>query len=116
MTELAAAETFGDQVNTDAITQNLFYIVASTAVVLALLGLILVDAGLVRHNNVLSTVVQKLVVFAIGTGGFMVAGFALWNFQYNQAFGVDSGFTQALKDWWFGGNFLNDYAQNIDPA
>lgn len=111
-----AAETFGDQVSSDAFTQNFFYIMASTAVVLALLGLILIDAGLVRRGNMLSTAVQKLMAFFIGTAAYMVAGFALWNYQYNQAYGVPSGFTQALKDWWFGGNFMNDYAQNIDSA
>ncbi|XVQ08624.1 ammonium transporter [Spirillospora sp. CA-255316] len=111
-----AAGPFGDQVNSDAFTQNFFYIMSSTAVVLGLLGLVLIDAGLVRRNNVLSTAVQKLVAFSVGTAAYMVAGFALWNYQYNKAFGVKNGFMQALKDWWFGGNFLSDYAQKIDPA
>ncbi|GAA3541125.1 hypothetical protein [Nocardioides daeguensis] len=113
---LLAVETFGDQVNSDAFTQNFFYIMSSAAVVLGLLGLILVDSGLVRTGNVLSTAIQKLTAFAIGTAAYMVVGFALWNYQYNKAFGVPDGFSQAIKDWWFGGNFMNDYAQNIDSA
>lgn len=115
-TLISAAEPFGDQVSSDAFVQNFFYIVAATAVVLALLGLILIDAGLVRRQNVLSTAIQKLIAFAVGTAAYMVAGFALWNYQYNKAFDVPNGFTQALKDWWFGGNFMNDFAQNVDPA
>lgn len=114
--KVVAAEVFGDQVSSDAFSQNFFYIMSSTAVVLAVLGLVLVDAGLVRRGNVLSTAVQKLVAFSIGTAAYMVAGFALWNYQYNKAYGVPDGFSQALKDWWFGGNFMNDYAQNIDSA
>lgn len=113
---LAATDTFGDQVSSDAFTQNFFYIMAATAVVLGLLGLVLVDVGLVRPVNALSTAVQKLVAFTIGTGAYMVAGFALWNYQYNKAFAVDNGLSQAFKDWWFGGTFLNDYAQNIDSS
>jgi Amt family ammonium transporter len=116
MNFLTAADSFGDQVNSDAITQNLFYIISSTAVVLGVFGVLLVDVGLVRRQNVLSTAVQKLVVFAIGTGAYMVAGFAIWNYQYNKAFGVENGLTQAFKDWWFGGHFMNNYAQNIDSA
>ena len=46
----------------------------------------------------------------------MVAGFALWNYQYNKAFGVQDGLWQAVKDWWLGGNFTNEFAQKIDPA
>lgn len=113
---LVVTDKFGDQVNSDAFTQNFFYIIASTAVVLALLGLILIDAGLVRKNNVLTTAVQKLIAFFVGTAAYMVAGFALWNYQYNKAFGIENGFTQALKDWWFGGNLLSNYAQNVDSA
>lgn len=111
-----AAGPFNAQVSSDAFTQNFFYIVSSTAVILAVLGLILVDVGLVRRENVLSTAIQKLVVFAVGTGAYLIAGFALWNYQYNKAFGIHDGFTQSFKDWWFGGNFINTFAQNIDPA
>lgn len=113
---VAAADTFGDQVSSDAFTQNFFYIMSSTAVVLALLGLVLVDAGLVRRTSVLTTAVQKLLAFSIGSAAYMVAGFGLWNYQYNKAYAVPDAFVQSLKDWWFGGTFMNDYAQNIDSA
>lgn len=113
---VVVAESFGDQVSVDAFVQNFFYIIASTAVVLAVLGLVLVDAGLVRKENVLATAVQKLLAFGIGTAAYMVVGFALWNYQYNKAFDVPNGFTQAVKDWWFGGHFMQDFAQRIDPA
>lgn len=116
MNALSLAEPFGDQVNTDAFMQNFFYIMSSTSVVLAVFGLVLIDAGLVRRVNALSTAIQKLIVFMVGTGAYMVAGFALWNYQYNQAFGVSNGLTQALKDWWFGGDLLGVFAQNVDPA
>jgi Amt family ammonium transporter len=115
-TGVIAADVFGDQVNSDAFAQNLMYILAATAVVLAVLGLVLVDMGLVRRGNVLTTAVQKLVAFTIGTAAYMVVGFALWNYQYNKAFGVPDSLLQAIKDWWFGGNFTNEFAQNIDPA
>ncbi len=111
-----AADGFGDQVSSDAFAQNLFYLLASTAVVPAVLRLLLVDMGLVRSGNVLTTAIQKLVAFAIGTAAYMVAGFALWNYQYNKAFGVQDGLWQAVKDWWLGGNFTNEFAQKIDPA
>ncbi|TKG72461.1 hypothetical protein [Prauserella endophytica] len=113
-TVLAAA--FPDQVDSDALTQNLLYILSSTAIILALLGLILIDSGLVRRQNVLSTSVQKLVGFTIGTLAFMVGGFALWNYQYYVALGVEGSLVQAFKDWWFGGALLRNYAHNIDPA
>ncbi|MDH6198554.1 Amt family ammonium transporter [Mycobacterium frederiksbergense] len=111
---LAAA--FGDQVDTAAISQNFVYIVSSTAVILAVLGLVLIDAGLVRTENMLSTVIQKMVGFAIGTASFMVCGFGLWNYQYYQALGVPHGFAQSMQDWRFAGSFLSEYAQQIDPA
>ncbi|MGW3471863.1 ammonium transporter [Saccharopolyspora sp. NPDC000995] len=107
---------FGEQVDTNALTQNLLYILSSTAVVLALLGLILIDTGLVRRQNVLTTSIQKIIGFLIGTVAYMVGGFALWNFQYYQALGVEASFGQAFKDWWFGGSLLREYAQNVDPA
>ncbi|MEV0699928.1 hypothetical protein AB0I53_18750 [Saccharopolyspora sp. NPDC050389] len=51
----------------DALTQNLLYILSSTAVVLALLGLILIDTGLVRRQNVLTTSIQKIIGFRSGS-------------------------------------------------
>ena len=110
------AQGFGSQVDAPSITQNLLYIVSSTAVVLALLGLLLIDTGLVRKENVLSTAIQKMVGFAVGTLAFMVAGFGLWNYQYYQALDVPHSFTQSMKDWWLAGGFMTNYAQQIDPA
>ena len=107
---------FPVQVDNASVTQNLFFIVSSTAVVLALLGLILIDTGLVRRQNVLNTAIQKIIGFVIGAGAYMIAGFGLWNYQYYKAFGIEGSFTQAIKDWWLGGNYMTEYAQKIDPS
>jgi len=112
----AVAASFGGQVDNAAVTQNLFYIISSTAVVLALLGLILVDTGLVRRQNVLSTAIQKTVGFVIGTLAFMIVGCGLWNYQYYKALGTADAFVQSMKDWWLGGTYLTEFAQQVDPA
>jgi Amt family ammonium transporter len=92
------------------------YVVGVCAIILVVLGLGMVDSGLVRRRNVVHTWVQKLVATFIAGGGLMLGGYAFWQWQFNQAFGVPDPLRQAIQDWWIGGVFSNTPATGIDPA
>ena len=113
---LAVIATFKDQVTTDQFSQNFFYAMATVAVVLAVAGLCFVEAGLVQRRNVLDSIVQKLTGFMIGTAAYAAIGFAIWNWQFYDAFGVKNAYSQAISDWWLGGGLFRTVAQNVDPA
>lgn len=114
MNLMLAASVFPDQVTTDAFSQNIFYWVASGAVVLAVVGLCFIDLGLVARRNVLDSVVQKLVGFLVGTAAFAVIGFGIWNWQFNVAFEVANPLGQAIGDWWIGGSNTTTFAHLLD--
>jgi ammonia channel protein AmtB len=46
----------------------------------------------------------------------MLGGYALWQWQFNQAFGVPDALRTAIGDWWLFGGFMNTPANRIDPA
>lgn len=108
--------TFAKQVSSDVFLQDLLFVVATMAVIVALLGLGLIDMGFVRRKNVLETWIQKLVAASCAGFGMALIGIPIWNWQYNQAFGVHNSFWQSVTDWWFGGHFLTHFAANINPS
>lgn len=107
---------FEDQVSTAAQLQTFFYVIGLIAIMIAIAGVFLFDAGLSRRGNVMHTMVQKLAAAFVSAAGMSVLGFAIWDTQYNQAFGVPHPFRQALSSWWLGGDDINAYAQHIDSA
>jgi ammonia channel protein AmtB len=111
-----AAPQFPEQVTTGSLLQNVIYASGTVGAIVILAGLMLVDVGGVRRVNVFAAAVEKMVGFFIGFAVYFFIGFAIWNWQYYVAFDVDSPYWQAIKDWWLGGTFANDLAQNVDPA
>lgn len=99
-----------EQLSTEMLLLSFIYVVGAFAVVLVVLALGFIDVGLVRRKNALDTWVQKLTAALIAGGGTLLAGIAIWNTQFNQAFGVPNPFGQAVKDWWLGGTFMTGYA------
>jgi ammonium transporter, Amt family len=94
---------FADQVSTDNLLMAFIYTVGAVFVLFVVLGLGFIDAGLVRHRNVLDTWVQKFTAAIIGGFATLLFGYAIWQWQFYQAFGIPTPFIQAIKDWWIGG-------------
>ncbi|HUG63614.1 MAG TPA: hypothetical protein VMK83_00190 [Gaiellaceae bacterium] len=111
-----ATPQFPEQVTTNSLVQNLIYASGTVGALVILAGLLFVDLGGVRRVNVFAATVEKLVGFFIGFGMYFLIGFALWNWQYNQAFEVENALWQSIKDFWLGGALSNEYQQNVDPA
>jgi ammonia channel protein AmtB len=107
--------TFPDQVSTEVILLAFLYTLAAVSVILVILGLGLIDMGLVRRRNVLDTWIQKLTAAMIGGVGTLLGGYAIWQWSFNQALGVPNPLRQAIKDWWIGGNVAATSAVHIDP-
>ncbi|HUF01306.1 MAG TPA: hypothetical protein VMN35_02685 [Gaiellaceae bacterium] len=107
---------FPEQVTTNSLVQNLVYASGTVGALVILGGLLLVDLGGVRRVNVFAATIEKLVGFFIGFATYFLIGFAIWNWQYNQAFEVENPLWQSIKDWWLGGALANDFAQDVDPA
>jgi Amt family ammonium transporter len=105
-----------EQISTDMLLLSFIYAVGAVAVVLIVLALGFIDVGLVRRKNALDTWVSKLTAAMVAGGGTLVAGVGIWNWQFNQAFGVPHPLWQALKDWWLGGQFLTHYSGEIPFA
>lgn len=107
---------FEEQVSTDIFVGDIVYTLGIFSVLLACVGVIILDLGLVRRKNWIDTVVQKLVAGTCGALAMAPVGFALWVYQIYDAIGVPNPFRQAISDYWIGGKALNEYAQNLDPA
>ena len=115
-TWLAQAEPqFPDQVTTNSLLQNLVYASGTVGAIMILAGLLMVDSGGVRRVNVFAAAIEKMVGFFIGFVVYFLIGFAIWNWQYYVAFDIADPYWQSIKDWWLGGSFANDLAQNVDP-
>ncbi|MDB6087627.1 MAG: hypothetical protein JWN85_411 [Gammaproteobacteria bacterium] len=110
------AKTFTEQVSTSAYLIDLFYIVPTMGTFLAVFALALIDCGLVSSKHVIDTLAQKLVSAFIAGASFLVGGYAIWMWQFNQAFSVPDGLQRSFADWWLFGRYLKVYAQNVDPA
>ena len=111
-----ATPQFPDQVTTNSLVQNLTYASGTVGAIMILAGLLMVDVGGVRRVNVFAAAIEKMVGFFIGFVVYFLIGFAIWNWQYYDAFGIADPYWQSIKDWWLGGAFSNDLAQNVDPA
>lgn len=107
---------YEDQVSLGAQLSTILYVVGLIAIMLALVGVMLFDAGLSRPGNVMHTLVQKLAAAFVAAAGMSVIGFAIWDWQFNQAFGVSNGLSKAIGSWWLGGSNINTLPQNLDPA
>ena len=106
---------FSSQVNTDIYVQDIFFALCSVSVLIAVVGLAFVDVGLSRQKNVVDSVVQKLVAGCCCAGGFLFIGFAVWNWQFNQAFGIKNPLGQSISDWWLAGPNVSKLPQALDP-
>jgi ammonia channel protein AmtB len=111
-----ATPEFPEQVTTNSLVQNLVYASGTVGALVILAGLLLVDIGGVRRVNVFAATIEKAMGFFIGFATYFLIGFAIWNWQYNQAFEVENGLWQSIKDWWLGGALAGDLAQDVDPA
>ncbi len=111
-----ATPEFPEQVTTNSLVQNLVYASGTVGALIILAGLLLVDLGGVRRVNVFAATIEKTIGFFIGFATYFLIGFAIWNWQYNQAFEVENGLWQSIKDWWLGGALAGDFAQDVDPA
>jgi ammonium transporter, Amt family len=110
------AKTFADQVSAQAFISDLFYILASLATFLVVVSIALIDGGLVSPKHLIDTLAQKLLSALIAGVSFLIGGYGIWMWQFNQAFDVPHPLQQALSDWWLFGRYMTIYAQNIDPA
>src|SRR5918994_3008562 len=116
-TWLAQAEPqFPEQVTTNSLVQNVVYASGTVGALMILAGLLLVYTGGVRRVNVFAAAIEKMVGFFIGFVVYFLIGFAIWNWQYYVAFDIENPYWQSIKDWWLGGSFANDFAQNVDQA
>lgn len=107
---------FPEQATTDIFTANILYAVGILAVLLAAAGVTLFDLGLVRRKNAIDSMVQKVISGFACALGFVPIGYAVWNWQLNQAFGVPDPLGQAISDWSIWGTFTNNIATDIDPS
>jgi ammonium transporter, Amt family len=106
---------FKDQVTTDIFAQDIFYVLATISLFLVVIAFGLIDSGLVRRKNLLDTWIQKLTAALLGGLAFMLVGYGIWNWQFNEAFGVKNPLGEAIKSWWIGGANFKHFAGNIDP-
>jgi ammonia channel protein AmtB len=107
--------TFKEQVSLGIFTFDIIYGFAAMCVVLVVLGLCLVDAGLVRTKNIIDTWMLKIASALIAGLATIVIGYAIWQWSFYSAFGVPNPLSQALKDWWLFGNYMTEFAGNLDP-
>lgn len=106
---------FPDQVSTANVLSAFIYVVSAVSVVLVLIGLGLVDAGLVRKENVLHCWVQKITTCMIGGLATFFVGDAIWQWQFYTAFGSPHPLEHAFADWWLGSAPMNTPAIAQDP-
>lgn len=107
---------FHQQVTSGIYLDDVLYVVAAMAVILAVVGLGFIDGGLARRKNVLDTWVQKLGAGIVGMLAFSFVGYAIWDWQFNQAFGVPSAFWTSITQWWLGGLAQTHVAQQLNPS
>ena len=106
---------FKEQVSLGIFTFEIIYGFAAMSVLLVVLALCLIDAGLVRTKNMVDTFTLKIAAALIAGLSTIVVGYAIWQWSFNSAFGVPNPLSQALKDWWLFGNYMTDFAGNLDP-
>ena len=85
---LLGQEVFPEQVTTNSLVQNVVYASGTVGALMVVVGLVLLDAASVRRHNVFNATIEKLVGFFLGFTVYFLIGFAIWNWQYNEAFDV----------------------------
>lgn len=112
---LPATHSFVAQVSTEAFLTTFFYIFSTMGAFIGLLAVTLLDGSMVHPENLVDVFVQKIISAFVGGTAVMVAGYGIWNWQFDQAYGVADGFRQSLSDWWILGPNMRTFAQNLDP-
>ena len=112
----SADNVFPDQVTNEFFMQDIFYGFASVSLMLIVAAIALIDSGLIRRKNTLDMWIQKIVGSMIAAGMMWVVGYAIWQIQFYQGFGIPDPIMQALKDWWAFGPSATTFSQNLDPA
>src|ERR1700744_3599591 len=113
---LSSASVFASQVSGGSYVQDIFYALATVCLLFVVAAIGLIDAGLVRRKNLLDTWVQKLVCAIVAGVGMAGVGYASWEVQSYQAFGIANPAGQAISDWWLGGTALTHFSQNLNPT
>jgi ammonia channel protein AmtB len=108
-------QIFPAQNTANSFLVDFFYIFSSSGGFIGILALALLDAGSVRPIHLVDTLVLKLTCVFTAGASFLVAGYGVWNWQFDQALGLPHPLRQSLSDWWLGGPYLTHVAQNIDP-
>ncbi|SNQ49751.1 conserved membrane hypothetical protein [Frankia canadensis] len=108
--------TFKEQVSTDVFLQDVFFSLATLALLAGILGIGLIDSGLARRKNHLDQWVTKITAALVSGMAFMVIGYAIWIWQYYQIVPGGSSFRHAVRDWWLGGTFVTHFADEINPT
>lgn len=106
---------FEQQVTNEVYIADLLYLIGVAASFLAVLGIAMVDFGVVRAKNGVDTLVQKLIASLVGGFAFALVGYGVWEWQLATALGVPNAFSESVGNWWIGGEFLTKFAQDIDP-
>ncbi len=109
------ATFFANQVTGSSFVQDIFYALATVCLLFIVAAVGLIDAGLVRRKNLLDTWVQKIGCALVAGLGMAVIGYAIWEIQFYQAFGVPAPVSQAISDWWIFGPAVTHFSQNLDP-
>ena len=104
---------YADQVSLNSLVQNLVYASGTVGAIFVVVGLLLVDAGMVRRHNLFNTTIEKVVGFFIGFATYFLIGFALWAAQYYIM--EDATMGDSIADWWLGGDMVNALAHQVDP-
>jgi ammonium transporter, Amt family len=107
---------FADQVSADALLTSFFYIFSTLGVFLALMAIVIFDAGLVDKKNIIDTIIQKVVAAFVSGMAFMLIGYGIWVCEVYQAIGVPDPLMQAIRDWGLFGHNMNAYASTLDPS
>lgn len=106
---------FVEQLKLENLTFAFVYAVGAVSVLFVVMGLGLIDMGLVRARNVLDTWVQKFTAAIIAGFGTLFIGYAIWQYQFYIAFAVPDPLIQAFKDWWIGGGATSSLSVKLDP-
>ncbi len=110
------AAFFGSQVTEASFVQDIFYALATVCLLFVVGAVGFIDAGLVRRKNLLDTWVQKLVCALLAGFGMVGIGFAVWEIQFYQAFGIHHSVSQALHDWSILGPAQTHFSQNLSAT
>ncbi|MGI9116963.1 MAG: ammonium transporter [Gaiellales bacterium] len=108
-------QVFKEQLSLDTYFLDFLYTFAAFCVILVVLALGLIDSGIVRKKNLLDTWVVKIACAMVAGLSTIFVGYAIWQWSFNQAFGLPNPLSQALKDWWLGGTFVTQVSSGIDP-